>query len=365
MDVLTLVGGLRGSQDWRRESERVAEVLAEQPWDALALAAALEDDLALSGFDLALDSMRRSLVGLLVRLEHDDATAIAVRLASESGTRRAGIAVCQAEQGREAMQIAGTRPAAEIWDILADPEGIRVSDPEFGLLLTHELVVRGEPASPVVESFLEWALETSHPLAWLPSELLAVECGLPPLLPRYGSRAGSLSVSLPDVASQDRVPLGDLIGGLGDVVTVDRTRIGATFREWTEQSNGRIVIAGYRPRADFPPGLLEPRLHRDCRASLTAPSEAVEMLFSTVVASGAYSQGPGGAYSRLRAWEAVSGIVDREWPCAVEELARAASIARWIRVEPDDPWFNRVAWDAWQVVDLADRVVVLAATDTD
>lgn len=139
----------------------------------------------------------------------------------------------------------------------------------------------------------------------------------------------------------------------------------APFRDWTDHSNGRVEITCYRPGSTYPADLPEPQLRRDRQASAVPPSTGIELLFSSSVASGAYSHGPGGAYSRLRTWEAVSGIVDHDWPSALDELAAAAEGAAWITVQPDDPWFDDVAWDIWMVIAAVDRVVVLAVTDTD
>jgi hypothetical protein len=169
----------------------------------------------------------------------------------------------------------------------------------------------------------------------------------------------------PDPLPANPVALGNLMHGLGEAKTADRERIGATFRDWTEHSNGRVEITGYAAGSAFPVEVPAPRLHRDRRASTVPPATGLELLFSAAAGSGAYSQGPGGGYARLRTWEAISGIVDVPWPTPVEELAREAENARWITVEPDDPWFDNVAWDTWIVIEAAGRFVALAATDTD
>jgi hypothetical protein len=139
MDFDAFARGLRGSQDWRKEHARVSRLVSRRPLDAITLAAALDSELERSGFDLAVQAIRRSLLDLVAGVGRGDATQIA----SQPGIAHPGTPAPQLRRSRGAMQIAGTRPAAEIWQLLADTNGLRQTDPEFGLLLLHELAVRG------------------------------------------------------------------------------------------------------------------------------------------------------------------------------------------------------------------------------
>jgi Family of unknown function (DUF6183) len=365
IDVEAFARGLRGSRNWQQERAQVAEAIAERPSRAIDLAAALDADLDAHGFDLAVHAIRGSLLDVVGGLVHHDATRVAVHLASNPGMPKPWAPDPGYRRSRGAMQIAGTRPPAEAWSVLADPSGLRRRDPEFAVLLLHELVVRGAQVPSAAGWIVDWARATAHPLSQLPAQLLAVENGLPGWLPRYGRSAGGLSWEVPNPTPEPPVALGQLLQGVGAVVPVDRDRIGATFRDWVDHSNGRVEIAGYAPGSGFPVDLPEPRLRADCRASAISPAAAIELLFSAAVGSGAYSHGPGGGFSRLRMWEAVSGIVDLAWPSDIHRLAEATETASWIMVEPDPAWFDEVAWDVWLIAEVAGRVVVAAATDTD
>ena len=355
---------LRGQDSWRREQERVAQLVVERPQDTVAFAGVLDLELERRGYDLAVSAVRSSLLDLVCALVHDDATHLAVHLASQPGFPHPEAPDARYERSRGAMQVAGTRPASQIWQVLNEADGLRWRDPEFGLLLLHELVVRAEPVPTAARWFVEWSIETGHPLAQLPTQLLPIEAGLPTWLPRYGQPAGVRPLPFPDPPPVVPVALGDVLNGLGAALPVDRARIGVTFGDWIEHSNGRVEITAHAPGTTFPYGP-PPRLHRSLTVAKISAAAAVEVLFSTAEAGGAYASGPGGAHARLRTWQAIAGIVGHDGPLAVERLAAAAEEMRWIRAEPDDPWFENVAWDLWLIGATGARIVVVAATDTD
>lgn len=355
---------LRGSPSWRREQEHVAQLVVERPQDTVAFAAVLDLELERRGFDVAVHAVRSSLLDLVGALVHDDATHLAVQLASRPGPAPPGTPGQDPRRGQGAMHVAATRPAAQIWQLLAAPDGLRRSDPEFGTLLLHELVVRGEPVPKSARWFVDWSREAGHPLGLLPPELLAVELGLPDRLPRYGAAVGAGLISFPGAPPTERVPLGDVVNGLGAALGVDHRRIGGTFQDWVEHSNGRVAIGAFAPGTTFP-YCPPPCLTRGLGVEKISPAGAVELFFASASASGAYATGPGGGASRLRMWEAISGIVGHPWPTPVHQLAEAAEGTHWIKAAPEDPWFEGVAWDLWLIGATRDRIVVVAATDTD
>jgi len=355
---------LRGRDSWRREQEHVAKLVVERPQDTIAFAGVLDLELERRGYDLAVSAVRSSLLDLVCALVHDDATHLAVHLASQPGFPHPEAPGARDERSRGAMQVAGTRPASQIWQVLADTDGLRTRDPEFGLLLLHELVVRAEPVPSAARWFVEWSIETGHPLAQLPTKLLPIEAGLPAWLPHFGPAAGVRLLPFPDPPPAVPVTLGDVLNGLGPTLPVHRDRIGAPFRDWIEHSNGRVEIAAHAPGTTFPYGS-PPRLHRLLTVAKISPATAVDALFSNAKVGGAYASGPGGAHARLRTWEAIAGIVGHDGPLALAQLAVAADRTHWIRAEPDDPWFENVAWDLWLIGATSERIVVVAATDTD
>ena len=355
---------LRGRSSWRREQEHVAQLVVERPQDTLDFAAVLDLELERRGFDAAVHAVRSSLLDLVCSLVHDDATHLAARLAARPAPALPEGPGPSVHRSQGAMQIAATRPAAQIWQLLTGPDGLREHDPEFAAFLLHELVVRDEPVPPSAGWCAQWARDSGHPLAWLPPELLAIEAGLPGWLPRYPRAVGARAIGAPGTIIRERVPLGDIVNGLGAALPVDRDRISATFAEWVSDSNVRLDVRGYAPGTTFPYGPA-PCLTRALPVSRIAPAGALEALFSTAVASGAYSTGPGGSLARLRSWQAVSGVVGSRWPVPIDELAAAAARTHWIKAAPEDPWFEGVAWDVWLIGATSERIVVIAATDTD
>lgn len=355
---------LRGRSSWRREQEHVARLVVERPQDTLDFAAVLDLELERRGFDVAVHAMRSSLLDLVCALVHDDATHLAARLAARPGPAFPEGPDPLVRRSQGAMQIAATRPAAQIWQLLTAPDGLRHRDPGFAAFLLHELVVRGEPVPPSAAWCEEWARDNGHPLAWLPAELLPIEAGLPGWLPRYPGVVDARAIDAPGTVVRERVALGDIVNGLGAAVPVDRGRISATFAEWISDSNGRLDVRGYAPGTTFPYDPA-PCLTRALPVSRIAPADAVEALFSTAIASGAYSSGPGGSLARLRSWQAISGVVGCGWPVPIAELAAAAGRTRWIDAEPTDGWFEGVVWDVWLIGATSERIVVIAATDTD
>jgi len=353
---------LRGSPTWRKEQEHVAQLVVERPQDTIAFAAVLDLELERRGFDPAVHEVRSSLLDLVCGLVHDDATSLAVHLASRPGMADPVAPAPRHRRSRGAMQIAGTRSASEIWELLADPHGLRRSDPEFGALLLHELVVRNEPVPPSATWFAEWARDADHALARLPAALLPVEIGLPRRLLRSGQAVGTSAPGLADQPPEAPVTLGQLVDGLGDPVPVDGHRIGAAFRDWTGDPHGRVEITGWAAGSGFPPGLPAPQLSPDLAAWRLSPAAAVELLFAASMAGATGAAGPGGAHARLRTWEAVSGIVDRPWPMPIQDLADATVDSLWITPERHDPWFGLAAGRVWLIVRTGDRLVVLAAT---
>lgn len=356
---------LRGSVAWRKEQEHVARLVVERPQDTIAFAGVLDLELERRGFDPAVHAVRSSLLDLVCGLVHDDATQLAVRLASRPAMTPPGTGGRQLHRARGAMQIAGTRPAPEIWELLGDRDGLRHSDPEFGLLLLHEVVVRGEPAPPPARWFVEWAAGTGHPLGQLPPALLPIEDGFPDRLPRYGRAVGAAPADPPAPAPAEPSPLGAIVPGVGQAVKVDTVRIGAPFRHWAHHATGRVQITAFAAAGSgFPPSLPPPRLAAEVRSSTIPAAAGVESLFAAAVARDASSLSPGGAEARRRTWEAVSGIVDRAWPAPLPAVAAAATAARWVEAEPDDPWFGAGAGHLWLLVEAADRLVVVAASET-
>jgi hypothetical protein len=367
VDSVEFAKGLRGSKDWREDLKRLEEVIADEPRVALELSAALAGEFVERGPDLALESVWRSLLDITSGLPQEHATLVSVRLAARPPISRAAEPTHHG-RSRDAMQIVGTRPADGIRELLRSDRVLREEDPEFGLHLVHELVIRGEDVSSVAKHFIDWGLHIGHPLSSIPARLSSVELGLAAWLPRFRPHAWATPIPEPIRGSQDLVPVRTLVTGIGPLISRGGEGMYVPFTEWIDKSNGRVTVATFRLGESFPPseGIVDgPKLTGDLLGRSIEGAAACERLFSAAVGGGAYSHGPGGAYSRLWMWEGVAALLDHPWPSSVDMLDDAVRRARWVEIASSDEWFNNVAWDVWLLVEVGSRVVVLAATDTD
>ncbi len=264
--------------------------------------------------------------------------------------------------GYRAMRLTRTRPADELIASIDSGSRVRSQLPELGLLILHELVLNGHEVDHD-GWYLDWAQSNSHLLAHLPLHPISLEgefCSSSPIFSDPGTAAG-MTRMLP---KDDDVELGTLLSGFGERMDVDGALVAAPFRDWVENSNGAVEISVFEAGGSFNV-TAEPAPVPTLLAREIDVVAGLELLFSLTFASGAYGRGPGVAYSRLRTWEAVSGLLGREWPCEIAPLAVEIQESRWIRIEPASTWFHRIAWDVFLVVVIGERIVTIAATDTD
>lgn len=332
---------------------------------ALAIAEALDADLELHGYDMAVSALRHNAFELACTNPGILSTHIAIQLGARPPIQRPGHPKPEYSRMRNAMQIAGTRPADELVDALDDDEHLRRDDPEFGLLLSNELVLRTSGVVRAASWYRKWAERTSHPLAALPDVLLDIEREMPSGLPRYSGALGASSWPAPTIAQADAVPIHQALPGVGQAESLAQAAALSTFQDWLDDSNGRVEVAAYRRGSSFATFRTEPRIHPDTPSTLIESAHALRTLFIASVGGGAYSPSPGGAMARLRVWTALTALLDFPSGTPIKEVAEHANDARWLSLDATDPWFDGVAWDIWIVMDAGERVVTVAATDTD
>jgi hypothetical protein len=366
MNVGSLVRRARGSNDWRIARERLAQAIRRKPSAALNLAKALDDDLSRHGYDIAISALRHDAFELACQSPGEEATPVAIQLGARPPMQHPNYPRPEYLRLRNAMQVAGTRPSREIKQALDRDENLRHEDPEFGLLLTHELVLRGAEPSPGAGWYSDWAARTNHPLARLPLQLLEIEREMPTGLPQYPGALGASSWPTTSEETPDEyLPLGELLRGIAPGVPLAVDEVLTPFQDWLDHSNGRVQVAGYRLSSSFAAGLPDPQIHAERPATLMPPSRALRSIFIAASGGGAYSPSPGGATARLQVWTSLTALMDVPAGTPIDQVAKAAGDARWIRLAPDDVWFDDVAWDVWMIVDDGHRVISVAATDTD
>jgi hypothetical protein len=90
-------------------------------------------------------------------------------------------------------------------------------------------------------------------------------------------------------------------------------------------------------------------------------------LLGAASGGGAYTSGPGGAYSRRTAWRSFRGLIGAPADAGPLEIQAASSACSFAAFTVSSSWFYTVAWDLGIMAVRQDgrTVAVLAASDTD
>ncbi len=250
------------------------------------------------------------------------------------------------------------------------------------LCLVQEMVLRGTAIVGAAAAF--WGRHSGlHPLARLPLRLLPIERRLPGYLPSYGQ--GTKNYSTPGVSAEAVLPLlppttleADWIEN--PLTEPDAKRLRAAVENWETGSNGRSEARLFRSDMDIPPSAitaalvlslplacLEGAFGPDLTLNAVSPADVLSTVFAAAGNGGAYSQGLGGAYGRLAAWEAFGALAGAGETASIEAAAVLAESCAWFSFTAKTAWFYSVAWDFGLVALRPDRrtLAVLAATDTD
>jgi hypothetical protein len=132
-----------------------------------------------------------------------------------------------------------------------------------------------------------------------------------------------------------------------------------------QTSNGRAVLHAYELGDRVDPDLPPPALRADRSAEILTATRAAEKLFWMARNGGAHSRGTGASHARHCLWRSLGGLLALPGTTDVETIASGAKKALWILVEPDDGWFDDVAWDLWLIAITVRTATMLEATDTD
>lgn len=354
---------VRGSKNWERARERMAKVIRRDPFEALRIAEALTADLERNGPDLAVGALLHGSFDLACAHPDPQATTVAVELQLRAS---APPDVDQPPwRGRElgAQKIAAMRPGKQVAALLAG-DLLKASDPDLGLLLAHELLLRSSGTWTQGAWYEAWAREAGHPLARLPLRLLDIEQDLPPLLPSIHESGSSWHIV--DGLPQDPAPLSTWLAGLGSPVLLDEAAAVMPFEDWCTASNGEARAAAYSLGTSFPEAMPEPSLRPDTPAGELEAVEAVTLLFSSAMNAGAYSNGAGAARARLWTWTGLTAMVGAARGTPIDDVAQRVEHGRWLTLDVrSNAWFADVAWDCWLLHADGERVATVAATDTD
>ena len=236
--------------------------------------------------------------------------------------------------------------------------GLLSSDPEMGLLMLHEMVMRKQRLPANATEYVRWAHSIDHPLAVLPLQLLSIEDDVPARMPRYRSTGGSLPwPATPDPTSM--VPLPELLRSVGDAAPIDVELALTAVDDWMGAEVRRFA-RGELPVADAD---IEPPLSDDRPAAPIAASTA----FATLLYpwGGLDKETWGSGLARLRAWKSLAGIIGTGWPTSLTELDDRATGAEWIALSTERcDWFDQIV-DVWLIAVTDEHVTIIAASDSD
>lgn len=269
-----------------------------------------------------------------------------------------------------AALLAQNRPQAAL---AAASDGTGAAGDMFRACLVHELVLR---EGTVVRSpkIVQWAgseVMRSHPLGWLPLDLLDVEQGW--------------DKGLGDMVEPDRETM--VVAGAQplwpatDVTTVELSEaLSAAVQNWADDSNGEIEAKVFDLGVPVTPATIAaalPALDLECLEPGTIPFRlavsdssarvAWWVLFHAALDGSAYGRGRYGAYSRLYAWRSLAALAGASEDAGPEEVAALAQQCTWYRFDAGSAWYTHVFWDIGLVAVRPDgrSLAVLGATDTD
>jgi len=257
---------------------------------------------------------------------------------------------------------------------------------ELFATLVHELVLRLVQLAQYenLVSVAQKAKTVKHPLSQLPLELLTHERDLPAFLKQYG---GIVSFSVAPFNPPQTVsnPVGNQPSELQFSRMANdnsETSVTAAFDNWQAESGGKVEIGRFTSDREVAANTIEQttlllELGLACLDSTKAenvtvrqvkPSEILNTLFSAAANGGAYNQGLGHAYGRLKMWESVAGLMNKSIQTDIKDLHDAMDKYLWFEFgSTSSLWFYDVAWDVGIVLIGEDRktVNIVAATDTD
>jgi hypothetical protein len=287
----------------------------------------------------------------------------------------------QRRQRQLAAYLAAAQPPAVLFGLL-EHQDAQTRAPELLAALLQELVVRGHTidAVPAARALAQQLGERGHPLDWLPLRLMSAEGQFHRYLPRYSyqvSGSSMLPAGLPKAGGP--WPPAPALVAVEVTQPGDQVRLESAVADWRDRSNGMIEARLFALDPPLAHTLMSPavllQLGLACLADTpedavqlapTAVTAALTTLFAAAVVGGAYTQGLGGAYSRLAAWQSLAALIGLGPDATFEAVVARASACSWWAFDAPG-WFSHVAWDLGLVALHAggDGLGVLAATDTD
>lgn len=236
--------------------------------------------------------------------------------------------------------------------------------PERLHTLASELALRERPLTDA-------ALAPLFQAAELPIRLLSIERELPMYVHPYGDTAGSYTCSgaAPAGVAPEWLTVSEqvLVESWRSSWEGKRpTRLTTVVDPWVAHSNGRIEVRVLALDAasgrHVPEATLRAHLPLGPRVTVTplSPASAMSLLFSAAH-GGAYGPNRSDAEARLLAWANLRALVGGDTPTDTAARAEACGFTRF----ESDGFFENVFWDLGLAVVLPDRLVLIAATDTD
>jgi Family of unknown function (DUF6183) len=252
----------------------------------------------------------------------------------------------------------------------------------FRACLVHELILR-EGTLARRPRIAEWASSEamrSHPLGWLPLELMGFEAGWDQGPPDIGGADREIEIAPGERLERPERPERPAWPATEVGSEADADAVAAAVLNWAEDSNGeieaRVFELGEPATPENIPEVLA-GLGLECLRPGTIPfrlavfaveaSAAWWILFHAALDGSAYGRGRHGAYSRLFAWRSLAALAGAAEDAGPREVWEQAQRCAWFGFDADSPWYTHVFWDIGLVAVRpgGDSLAVLAATDTD
>lgn len=358
-----MLSRLYNSSSWQYEAEAIGRRIREDPSVAPTLAAALTQAAPLSSSCVgALFDVMVGAAGFVTTEASADAL---LGLGTLGRLTSPPSPTLMADQWPAlASRIAGTQHPSDVQVLLLDISRFGPEAMELGLLICHELAIRGTDVGEEAGPFQEWAVAARHKLARIPLRLVQLEAQLHEALPQYGPSSFGASLFFPS-RYRAEWPLGPrefLPEKLTRIWSVDaESRVCAAVSAWADGSNGKhqaeLFIVGEDVFDESDSSLLGVDVH----ARAIDPGDALLALFSAASLGGAHPSGLFGANGRHAMWQSISGLLNCDGQ--VDELSTRANSARWYSLVSTSSWFYGSVWDVFLVAVTDSVVGVLAATD--
>lgn len=261
-----------------------------------------------------------------------------------------------------------------------------IADKKFLAVITpliQESVARGANYDNVelIRAFWQGLAKQNDPLTWLPLHRMDIEETI--TFPSYGNGGSVAHLATSSISGKlEKQPTQNTPGKPFTAVeqSLNPEAAARCVRSWTKGSNGKFEAKLFETSVPISAADISTKqllkLRLDCLAKAMPSAVKLEtsktenifhIAFSAASNGGAYTQGEGGAYGRLAAWQSLAELTGVRADGTFDDAYKAVKQSDWYSLSSTSEWFHNVAWDFGIVCLRPDKrhVSVLAASDED